>query len=149
MSQWEADIGPVILALFALFLLIFLFTRKRWARSVSLPSALLMLNAAWLTSAAIYLGAGKLLFVEGLPLAIAYSFIIFASPVLAAAGALEGLVVIYHLSSIKTAWPTRALQRHTLAFLSAALCFLIYLHSRQAIGLVSFEPTGPLFSHFK
>jgi hypothetical protein len=133
-SQWEADIGPAIPALFALFLLIFLFTRKRWARSVSLPTTLVVLNSAWLASAAIYLGAGKLLFVEGLPFAIALSYIIFVSPILAAAGALEGLVVVYHLSSIKTSWPTRALQRHSLAFLSAALCFLIYLHSRQAIG---------------
>lgn len=133
-SQWEADIGPVILALFVLFLLIFLFTRKRWARSVSLPTTLVLLNSGWLASAAIYLEARKLLFVEGLPFAIAYTFIIFASPVLAATGALEGLVVVYHLSSIKTAWPTLALKRHSLAFLSAALCFLIYLHSRQAIG---------------
>ena len=134
MSQWEIVIGPEILALFALLLLIFLFARKKWARSVSLPTTLFVLNCAWLASAAIYRGAPKLVFLEGLPFAIAYSFIIFLSPVLAAAGVLEGLVVVYHLSSIKTAWPTRALQRHSLAFLSAALCFLIYLHSRQSVG---------------
>jgi len=133
-SQWEADIGPLILALFALFFLIFLFTRKRWARSVSLPTAVFVLNCAWLASAAIYLGARRVFVFEGLPFAIAASFILVVSPVLAAAGALEGLVVVYHLSSIKTAWPTLALRRHSLAFLSAALCFLIYLHSRQEIG---------------
>jgi hypothetical protein len=130
-NQWEADIGPLILPLFALFALIFLFTRKRWARSVSLPTILLVLNCAWLASAATYLGARKLLYFEGLPFAIAYSFIVFVSPVLAAAGALEGLVVIYHMSSIKTAWPTLALRRHCLAFLSAAFCFSAYLIARH------------------
>ncbi|HZP32890.1 MAG TPA: hypothetical protein VFB23_05945 [Candidatus Acidoferrales bacterium] len=131
MAQWEADIGPRILALFALFFLIFLITRKRWARSVSVPTSLFVLNCAWLASATIYLGALKVLFFEGLPSAIAYFFIVIVSPVLAAAGALEGLVVVYHVSSIKTAWPTLALRRHCLAFLSAAFCFCVYLIARR------------------
>jgi hypothetical protein len=131
LTRWEIEIGPLVPALFALFFLIFVFTRKRWARSVALATSLIVLNSVWLVSAAIYLGARKLLFLEGLPFGVAYLFIIFGSPLVAATGALEGVVIIYHLSSIKTAWPTVALRRHCVAFLSAAFCFCAYLIARH------------------
>jgi len=131
MNQWETETSRIGLALFAALFVIFLFSRKRWARSVFLPNVLLILNCAWLASAIIYSTARKLFLLEGVPFAVAYSFIIFASPLLMAAGFLEGLVVIYHVSSIKTSWPTLSLRKHTLAFLSAAFCLCAYLMARR------------------
>ncbi len=131
MAQWEADIGLRILALFALFFLIFLITRKRWARSVSVPTSLFVLNCAWLASAILYLAAENHGLLKGIPSAVAYLFIVFATPLLAAAGVLEALVVVYHVGTIKTSWPTLALRRHCLAFLSAAFCFCVYLIARR------------------
>jgi|SRR5690348_16605499 hypothetical protein len=131
MNQWETQTSQIGLALFAGLFLIFLLTRKRWARSVFLPNVFLVLNFAWLVSAIIYVSAERFLFLQGLPFAAAYVFIIFASPLLIAAGFLEGLVVIYHVSSIKTSWPTLSLRKHALAFLSAAFCLCAYLIARR------------------
>jgi hypothetical protein len=133
MNQWETETVQISLVLSVMLLILFLFTRKRWARSVSFPTTLIVLNCAWLVSAIIYLAAGKLRFLEGLPFGIAYSFIVFASPLLIAAGALEAVVVVYHVISIKTSWPTPALQRHSLAFLSAASCLSVYIMTRNVI----------------
>lgn len=133
MNQWETETVQISSALFAVLFIIFLFTRKRSARSVTLPTTLLVLNCGWLASAIIYSSAGRFFFLEGAPFAIAYSFLIFVSPVLVAAGILEAVVVVYHVSSIKTSRPTPALQRHSLAFLSAAFCFCVYLYARKLI----------------
>ena len=133
MNQWETETVQISSALFAVLFIIFIFTRKRWARSVTLPTTLLVLNCGWLVSALIYSAAGKFFFLEGVPFAIAYSFLIFATPVIVAGGILEALVVVYHVSSIKTSRPTPALQRHSLAFLSAAFCFCVYLYARKLI----------------
>jgi hypothetical protein len=133
MNQWETETAQAGLALFGILFIIFLFTRKRWARSVTLPTTLFVFNCAWLVSAIIYRTTEKFVFLEGVPFAIAYSFVIFLSPVIVATGILEALVVVYHVSSIKTSWPTVALRRHSLAFLSAAFCFCVYLYARKLI----------------
>lgn len=133
MNQWETETVQIGSVLSVILFVVFLFTRKRWARSASLPTVLIVLNCAWLVSAVIYLASGKFLFLEGLPFGVAYSFIAFASPVLIAAGALEAIVVIYHVSAIKTSWPTPALQKHSLAFLSAAFCVSVYILTRNVV----------------
>jgi hypothetical protein len=133
MNQWETEGAQISSALFAVLFIIFLFTRKRWARSVSLPTTLFVLNCGWLVSAIIYSTAGKFFFLEGVPFAIAYSFLTFVTPVIVAGGVLEAVVVVYHVSSIKTSWPTLALRRHSLAFLSAAFCFCVYLYAHKLI----------------
>jgi hypothetical protein len=131
MNQWETETVQIGLVIFAVLFVIFAFTRKRWARSVFLPRMSLLLNFAWLVSAIIYVSAQRFFLLEGLPFAAAYAFLIFASPLLIAAGFLEGLVVIYHVSSIKTSWPTLSLRKHALAFLSAAFCLCVYLIARH------------------
>jgi hypothetical protein len=133
MNQWETETVEAGLALFTILSIIFLFTRKRWARSVTLPTTLFVLNCAWLVSAIVYRTTERFVFLEGVPFAIAYSVVIFMSPVIVAAGILEAVVIVYHLSSIKTSWPTLALQRHSLAFLSAAFCFCVYLYAHNLI----------------
>jgi len=82
----------------------------------SVPTSLLVLNCAWLASAILYLAGEKFGILKGMPPAIAYSFIVFASPLVAAAGALEALVVVYHVITIKTSWPTPALVVNSTAF---------------------------------
>jgi|SRR5690348_1249284 len=133
MNQWETGTVEAGLALFGILFIIFLFCRKRWARSVALPTTLFVLNCVWLVSAIIYSTAEKFAFFEGVPFAVAYSFLILMSPVIVAAGILEAMAVVYHLGTIKTSWPTLALRRHSLAFLSAAFCFCVYLYARRLI----------------
>lgn len=126
MNPWETQTLQISSAFLAVLFLIFLFTRKRWVRSVFVPAALVLLNLAWLVSAIICLSAGKLSFLQGVLFSAAYSFIFVVSPILAAAGLLEAVVIVYSVLTIKTSWPTRALRNHTFAYLSAALCFLFY-----------------------
>jgi hypothetical protein len=114
------------LAFLAVLFLIFLCTRKRWARSVFVPVTLVLLNLAWLASAIICLSAGKFSFLQGVLFGVAYSFIILVSPIITAAGLLEAVVVVYSVVTVKTSWPTPALRNHTFAYLSAVLCFLFY-----------------------
>ncbi len=133
MNQWETGAVGEGLALFAMLFIMFLFTRKRWVRSVFLPQTLLALNIAWLLSAIVCSSAEKFALLQGLPFGMAYSFIIFVSPLVIAAGLLEGVVVVYSVMTIKTGWPTLALRRHTHAYLSAALCFFVYLFARSLI----------------
>ena len=131
MNDWERRTVQLSLLLLPALFLVFLFMRKRWARSVSLPTILFILNCAWLASATVYLAAEKFGVWKGAPFAAAYSFIIFVSPIIAAAGILEAVVVVYHVLTIKTSWPTLALRMHCLAFLSAAFCAFAYLMARH------------------
>ena len=128
MNQWETETVQIGLALFAVLFIVFLFTPKRWARSVFLPKTFLSLNFAWLTSALVYSSAGKLSFLKGLPFLIAYSFIIVSSPVLIAGGMLEA--VFYSMFAIKTGFPTLALRKHTHAFLFAVFSLCAYFVAR-------------------